>query len=188
MAGLTLAFLLGASACGDDDGAGVREVGDGGSASGSASGSGSGSAASGSASGSAAEAACAPVGDLASADSTVTVELDEFTIEPIGTATAGAVGFELTNIGEEPHEMVVVAGDSIEALPTDADGALVEADLPDGSFIGEVEPFPGGEDCSGVFELAAGDYVLLCNIVEEEDGQTESHLAEGMATTFSVGE
>jgi hypothetical protein len=185
---LTLAILLGGSACGDDDGAGVREVGDGGTASGSASGSGSGSGSGSAASGSAAEAACAPVGDIASASSTVSVDLDEFTIRPTGTATAGAVGFELTNVGEEPHEMVVVAGDSIDALPTDADGALVEADLPATAFIGEVEPFPGGEDCSGVFDLEAGSYVLLCNIVEEEDGQTESHLAEGMATTFTVGE
>ncbi len=181
---MTLAILLGASACGDDDGAGVREVGDDGSASGSASG--SGSAASGS--GSTAEAECAPVGDVAAADSTVSVELDEFTIETTGTAAAGLVGFEIANIGEEPHELVVIAGDSVAALPTDADGAVVEADLPSTAFIGEVEPFPGGEDCSGAFELEAGEYVLLCNIVEEEDGQTESHLAEGMATTFTVAE
>ena len=166
----------------------MREIGDDGSGS-SGSGSGSGSAASGSgsaASGSGAEAECAPVGDIAAADTTVTVELDEFSIEPSGTAPAGAVGFELENVGEEPHEMVVVAGDSVEALPTDDDGALVEAELADGVLIGEVEPFPGGGSCSGVFDLAPGDYVLLCNIVEEEDGETESHLAEGMATTFTV--
>ena len=34
--------------------------------------------------------------------------------------------------------------------------------------------------------LEAGSYVLLCNIVEEEDGETESHYAEGMHTSFTV--
>lgn len=181
---MTMAILLGASACGNDDGAGVREIGDGGSASGA-----SGSGASGSAAGgSVAEAECEPVGDLADADSTVSVDLDDFTIATSGSATAGSVGFELHNVGEKPHEFVIVAGNSVEALPTDDDGALVEDDLPSTAFIGEVEPFPAGDDCSGVFDLEAGEYVLLCNIVEHEDGQTESHLAEGMATTFIVGE
>jgi hypothetical protein len=184
---MTLVVLLGASACGDDDGSGVREVGDGGSASGS--GSASGASGSGSAaSGSTAEAECAPVGDIDAAESTVNADLTEFAIDTTGTATAGAVGFELTNSGSEPHEVVVVAGDSVDALPTDGDGALVEDELPDGAFIGEVEPFPAGEDCSGVFDLEAGDYILLCNIVEQEDGETESHLAEGMHTTITVGE
>jgi hypothetical protein len=167
----------------------VREVGGGtGSGAGSASGSGASGSGSGSASGSLANAECVPVGDIAIADSTMTLELDDFSIEPIGTATAGAVGFELINIGEEPHELAVVAGDSIEALPVDDDGAMIEDDLPAGAFLGEVEPFPAGEECTGVFDLEPGSYVLVCNIVEEEDGEIESHLAEGMATVLTVGE
>jgi hypothetical protein len=182
-------FLLAAAGCGDDDGSDVRVIDEGGSASGSGSGSGS---ASGSASGSgsaAEEAECAPAGDSSTADSTVQVELSEFTIETEGEASAGNVAFELVNVGAEPHEMVVVQGASLDDLPTDADGALDEGALESGALIGEVEPFPGeGETCEGTFELEAGDYVLLCNIVEEEDGEVESHLAEGMATTFSVGD
>jgi hypothetical protein len=184
LATLTIALLLGAAACGDDDGSGVREIGDGsGSASGSASGSGSGSA-----SGSAAEeAGCVPFGDPTTAQSVVAAELDEFTIMTRGTATAGSVHFAITNAGEEPHEMAVVRADSIEEIPTDENGSMDDAALPDGALIGEVEPFPGGASCHGTFELEAGDYVLLCAIVEEEDGQVESHMAEGMATTFTVG-
>jgi hypothetical protein len=49
-----------------------------------------------------------------------------------------------------------------------------------------VEPFPSDSDCAGVFALEAGDYVVFCNIVEEMDGETESHFAEGMHTTFKV--
>ncbi len=188
-AALAVVFLLGAAACGDDDGEDVRVLDEAGS--GSASGSGSGSASgsgSGSGSGShAEEAECVPVGDVSTTDSTVDVTLDEFTFDISGTATAGTVGFELENAGEEPHEMAIVRADSIEELPTDENGSLDDAALPAGALIGEVEPFPAGETCRGAFELEAGDYVMLCAIVEEENGEVESHLAEGMATTFTVG-
>jgi hypothetical protein len=36
-------------------------------------------------------------------------------------------------------------------------------------------------------DLEAGTYLLLCNVVEEEEtGEVESHFAEGMHTTFTV--
>jgi hypothetical protein len=35
-------------------------------------------------------------------------------------------------------------------------------------------------------DLEPGSYLLLCNIVEEEDGESESHFAEGMHATFTV--
>lgn len=47
---------------------------------------------------------------------------------------------------------------------------------------------PPGETCAGTFEMAAGEYLLLCNIVEAEpDGAVESHYEEGMVTEFEVG-
>jgi hypothetical protein len=176
------AFGLVCAACSDDDGAGVRDIGGSGSASGSAS-----ASASGSASGSAI-AECEPVGDIQSADTRISVLLDEWVIDAgMPSAPAGRIGFVNENVGEEPHELVVVRGMSPTDLPLDSDGALDETALPDGALIGEVEAFPSGETCDGVFELAADDYTLLCNIVEtEENGKVESHLAEGMVTTFTV--
>ena len=39
----------------------------------------------------------------------------------------------------------------------------------------------------GDFQLEPGSYVLLSNIVEQEDDQqVEAHLAEGMVTTLQV--
>jgi hypothetical protein len=35
-----------------------------------------------------------------------------------------------------------------------------------------------------VFDLAPGEYTLVCNVVEEEEH--EAHLEEGMLTTFTV--
>jgi hypothetical protein len=81
----------------------------------------------------------------------------------------------------------VLQGVEPDALPLDDDGALDEAGLPDGALIGEIEPFPAGESCDGVFDLPAAEYVLVCNITEvESDGTVESHLEQGMLTTFTV--
>jgi hypothetical protein len=49
--------------------------------------------------------------------------------------------------------------------------------------IGEIEEFPVRADTR---ELEAGGYVLLCNLVEEEDGKLEAPFAEGMRTPFTV--
>jgi hypothetical protein len=186
--------------CGDDDGGGVREVGDGsgtgtasgsgtasatgtGTGSGSATGSGSGSG-SGSGAGHGEEVECRPVGDMATAATTVNVELDEWTIVPsTGTAPAGNVAFVGDNVGEEPHELVIVRGAAAD-LPVDDDGALAEDRLLGGALVGEIEPFPAGETCDGTFELSPGEYTLVCNVVEEEEGHV--HLEEGMVTSFTV--
>lgn len=169
------------AACGGgDDGSGVRTIGNDSSGSAAA----SGSSASGSGSG---VPGCVPVGRLADATTRVNVTLDEWSIVTgTGTAPAGRVGFVIENNGEEPHELVVVKGVDPAALPTDRHGALVEDDLPAGALIGEVEAFPAGETCDGVFALDPGEYTFVCNITERQDGKVESHLAEGMVTTFTV--
>jgi hypothetical protein len=190
------AFALVLGACGDDDGGDVRDIDGGtesGTGSGSPSGTGSGSpsgtgsgSASGSATGVAAE--CVPVGDADAADVTVGVELGEWVIDlSTQEVAAGAVLLEADNVGAEPHELVVIRGVAPGDLPLDEHGALDESGLPDGALIGEIEPFPAGEDCTGVFDLEPGDYTLVCNIVEtEEGGEVESHLEEGMVTTLTV--
>jgi hypothetical protein len=182
------ALAVAAAACGDDDGSNVRETGTG---TGSATGTGSGSAtgtATGSATGTGVAGECVPVGDLAEADTRVNVDLTEWAIDlETNTAPAGAIGFVAQNNGEEPHEIVVVQGVEPNDLPLDDDGALVEDELPAGALIGEIEAFPAGTSCSGVFDLTPGEYTLVCNIVEEEEGgEHEAHLAEGMVTTFTV--
>jgi hypothetical protein len=45
-------------------------------------------------------------------------------------------------------------------------------------------PFGGEEEMT--FDLEPGKYVLLCNVVEEEDGVTESHYKNRMRTAFAV--
>jgi hypothetical protein len=169
-------------ACGRDDGADVRSTGTAsgsGSATGTASGSGTGHA-----TGVAPE--CRPINTALEPDSIVAVTLNEWSLEPATEAIeAGAVRFELDNIGAEPHEFAIARAASAEDLPL-ADDGTVDLDALGDDFIGEVEPFPAGETCQGVFELEPGDYVLFCNILEEHDGELENHFELGMHTELRV--
>lgn len=212
--GLAL-VALGLAACGQDDGAEVRNIGGDGasisgthtgsaSASGTHTGSASGSgthtgSASGTKTGSAsgthtgsgsateAAAGCEPVGDQQAADTSVGVALDEWSIRSTPTEVGtGTVAFDTSNVGEEPHEFVVIRTDTPAGeLPTDADGAVDENAI-DGEVIGEIEPYPAGEDCAGTFDLEPGNYAFVCNIVEREDGEVEAHYQLGMRADFTV--
>ncbi len=134
------------------------------------------------------DAKCEPYGVFLDSTTRINVTLNEWVVDlSQSEAPAGLVGFALEDVGEMPHEFVVVKGVTPTELPLADDGSLNEDALPEGALIGEVEPFPAGETCEGTFELAAGEYTLLCNIVEEEDdGTVEVHLKEGMVTTFTV--
>ena len=118
----------------------------------------------------------------------VTIVLGEWVVDPTPTsAAAGELTFTADNQGGEDHEVVVVRADDPADLPTDADGAVDEEQIAEDDFIGEIEEFPSGEQETATFEMDAGTYVLFCNITEtEDDGDVESHFAEGMVTTFTV--
>lgn len=118
----------------------------------------------------------------------VSVNLKEYTVSPDPAAVpAGPVTFTAKNTGGTEHELVVIKTDlAAESLPTNADGSVneegggVEA-------IDEIAEFPGAEERELTLDLAAGAYVLICNVVEEStDGTTTSHYAEGMTTAFTV--
>jgi hypothetical protein len=172
--GIVLALLL--AGCGSDDGAGVRNGG-GQSASASGSGTASGQA-----------AACKPVGDAGSSDATIAVQLKEWSVLPArADVPAGTVTFDANNTGTDAHELVVVRADDPATLPLAADGTVDEDKLPEGAFVGEIEPFPAKQHCTGTFQLSAGRYALFCNILETEaDGTKENHYANGMRTAFEV--
>ena len=120
-------------------------------------------------------------------DLEVMVTLREWLVKPSGPVRAGVVSITAENAGKEKHELVIVKGESAEALPKDADGALDEDKLREGALVGEIEEFGSGQVCKGVFSLASGKYVLLCNIVETEaSGKKESHFKEGMHAPFVV--
>jgi len=118
----------------------------------------------------------------------VDVTLQEWAVVPAqASVPAGTVTFAVTNDGPvDPHELVVFKTDlGHRALPTREDGG-VDEEGEGVELIGEIEEFEPGATESGSFELAAGNYVLICNLVEEEDGELESHYKLGMSTEFTV--
>jgi uncharacterized cupredoxin-like copper-binding protein len=117
---------------------------------------------------------------------TVNVTLGEFSVgtDPT-TLDAGEVTFEATNDGpNDTHEFVVFKTDLGPAdLPVDENGAVVETG--EGiELIGEIEDILVDETKSVTLDLAAGNYVFICNIWDEEE--QEAHYQEGMRTTFVV--
>jgi uncharacterized cupredoxin-like copper-binding protein len=119
----------------------------------------------------------------------VAVKLYEFGIRRKPNFVAeGKVTFSAKNIGTEKHELVVVRAERGVPLPTAADGSVDEEAIPAADRIGEVEDVKPKKTKSLTKKLKAGDYVLFCNIVDEEkDGTTVSHYAEGMHARFTVG-
>ena len=141
-------------------------------------------------------------GGGSSADTVVNVLMqdvgDGYTMVPDKTSVpAGTVQFEATNEGLIEHELLVLKlaemGTDPGTLPqNDSPRELIEQEAgetayivaPDGTrigeIIGEIEPedLQAGDTNDVTFDLAAGDYVLLCNI--------ETHYELGMWSMFTV--
>ena len=118
----------------------------------------------------------------------VNVVVSEFIVEPEQESVdAGEVTFVVENQGGEIHEFLVVDADSADDLPVDDDGAFDEAAFGEDKVLDEVEDIESGDTAELTLDLDAGTYVLLCNVVEEEEsGEVESHFAEGMHATITV--
>jgi uncharacterized cupredoxin-like copper-binding protein len=117
---------------------------------------------------------------------TIDVTLQEFAVIPAqDSAPAGSITFQVENTGpDDVHEFVVIKTDlAPDALPTDENGAVEEGG--EGmEVIDEIEDIPVGETPSLTVDLDAGNYVLICNIWDEEE--QEAHYQMGMRTGFTV--
>jgi uncharacterized cupredoxin-like copper-binding protein len=89
---------------------------------------------------------------------------------------AGPVTFTVENTGTREHEMVVMktdtAPDQLKPRATDADKVEEEG------MVDEVESFKEGLTETITLDLAAGNYVLVCNVAK--------HYERGMYTAFTV--
>lgn len=130
----------------------------------------------------------------------VDVELNEFYIIPEpASVPAGSITFSARSIGEEDHELLIVKADHCplcgavradgqlglvpDALPTKEDGAFDE-ETANFEIIDKIDRFTGEEKLT--LDLAPGQYVFLCNLVDKYDKELESHYKEGMSAAFTV--
>lgn len=96
--------------------------------------------------------------------------------DPASTA-AGSVTFSVSNAGNVLHNFRAIRTDiDPDALPLDESG--FQADEAQVEVVGALPEFPAGETQQVSVELAAGSYVLICNV--------PSHYQAGMYTAFTV--
>ena len=124
----------------------------------------------------------------AGGDSTIEIALQEWAvITSPAQAPAGELTFEVTNRGAEVHEFVILKTELGPLdLPTADDGSVDEEGDASIEVADEIEDIAAGSNEELTVDLEAGSYVLICNIVEEEDGEVESHYQQGMRTSFTV--
>jgi uncharacterized cupredoxin-like copper-binding protein len=121
-------------------------------------------------------------------ETTVDVTVQEFAVIPAeSSAPAGDVTFDVMNEGpDDVHEFVVFKTDlAPDALPTAAD-ASVDEEGEGVELIDEIEDIAVGDTPTLTVTLDAGSYVFICNIVEEEGGETIAHYQQGMRVAFTV--
>jgi hypothetical protein len=126
--------------------------------------------------------ACAGLGAAGAGATTADVTLIEWDIMGPATLKAGKVTLNIKNTGSNKHEMALIKGDSFDALPKAANGAVDETKLEAGALIGRTEKLDGNKSCSTTVDLAPGKYVMLCNI---QFGAI-SHAGKGQKFNFEV--
>jgi uncharacterized cupredoxin-like copper-binding protein len=118
----------------------------------------------------------APSAEAPPAGGSIGVSLVEWSVVPAtASAAAGTVTFDVSNDGTQVHEFVVVKTDTAADALTVVDNKIDESVL---TPVDEIEDIAVGATPSLTVDLAAGHYVLLCNI--------ETHYEQGMRADFDV--
>ena len=110
----------------------------------------------------------------------VNVLLDDFTLRrDVAVVPAGTVRFRILNQGPTTHELSVIRTDRApDKLPLQRDGLTINEDAPGMHFINEAEGIEIGDRRTLALRLAAGNYVLYCNM--------EGHYLGGMHAELTV--
>jgi uncharacterized cupredoxin-like copper-binding protein len=110
----------------------------------------------------------------------VDVRLKDFEVrQDAAVVPAGTVSFHIRNQGPTTHELIVVRTDRApDKLPLQRDGLTVNEDAYGIELLDEVEGLDIDDRQTLVLDLAAGNYVLYCNL--------EGHYLGGMHAAFTV--
>jgi hypothetical protein len=125
--------------------------------------------------------------DIPGGTDAIDVDLDEFSFEfDASDIKDGNIAFKADNVGDQPHELVLVkvpANFSLSQLLDDASGAP-PADV---EILGYTMADPG-EEANLVFteDLAAGRYLMVCFLPDTQDPQQTPHAAKGMLSEFNI--
>jgi len=110
----------------------------------------------------------------------VNVLLDDFRVrEDAAVVPAGTVSFRVRNQGPTSHELIVVRTDRApDKLPLQRDGLTVDEEARGIKLLDEIEGLDIDDRQTLVLDLAAGNYVMYCNL--------EGHYLGGMYAALTV--
>ena len=110
----------------------------------------------------------------------VNVRLKDFEVrQDAAVVPAGTVSFRILNQGPTTHEFIVVRTDRApDELPLQGDGLTVDEDDEDVELLDEAEGLDIDDRQTLVLDLAAGNYVMYCNL--------EGHYLGGMYAALTV--
>jgi hypothetical protein len=111
----------------------------------------------------------------------VNVLLEDFRVrEDAAVVPPGTVSFRIRNQGPTTHEFILVRTDRPpDKLPLQRDGLTVNEEAPGIKLLDEAEGLDIDDRETMVLDLAAGHYVMYCNL--------EGHYLGGMYAALSVG-
>lgn len=122
------------------------------------------------------------------------VDMADFAFVDMPPIDSGEVVLEVTNSGEEPHEMVVLRleGVSLDQVlpmlagppPSEEEGAPPPGPPPF-RFMGGVQALMPGQRAWVTLDLPPGDYALAC-FIPSPANEGQPHVALGMVRPFTV--
>jgi uncharacterized cupredoxin-like copper-binding protein len=100
--------------------------------------------------------------------------------EDAAVVPAGTVSFRIRNQGPTSHEFILVRTERApDKLPLQSDGLTVNEEAPGIKLLDEAEGLDIDDRQELVLDLAAGHYVMYCNL--------EGHYLGGMYAALTVG-
>jgi uncharacterized cupredoxin-like copper-binding protein len=110
----------------------------------------------------------------------INVLLQDFKVQrDAAVVPAGTVSFHIRNQGPTTHEFIVVRTDRApDKLPLQRDGLTVNEEAPGIDLLDEAEGLDIDDRQTLVLDLAAGHYVMYCNL--------EGHYLGGMHAALTV--
>jgi uncharacterized cupredoxin-like copper-binding protein len=110
----------------------------------------------------------------------VNLLLEDFKVrQDAAVVPAGTVRFRILNQGPTTHELIVVRTDRApDKLPLQRDGLTVNEEAPGIDLLDEAEGLDIDDHKTLVLDLAAGHYVMYCNL--------EGHYLGGMHAALTV--
>lgn len=117
---------------------------------------------------------------------TIIVTLKEFSVSSApASAAGGKLTFQAENKGPKLKHQLIISKTTLAPanLPTAANGSVDESKL---QIVGRIAAFGPQMSSSTIFTLAAGKYVLFCNLIATSGSPRGSHYKLGMRGAFTV--